>query len=211
MCYYTNTVQVHQLRVLQCYPKLEVEAFLQFLAVTSYTDHPTHPPAWTTSKVSLKLQNYQKFQKHLLHKKIYAAQIAQDFWTYFARVAFREGIAVSLTSTIQNVNMCDQSNMFEGKMLRCKWITFDNCRVVISLVLNSTLAISIFTSTSELDTSRFGFHTGSMSMTMVLTINHNDDIRSLSLWLWQFRRIDDGQWHSFHTERSKQWGKVEKH
>ena len=22
------------------------------------------------------------------------------------------------------------------------------------------------------------------------------------------RRINDGQWHSFHTERSKQWGKV---
>ena len=23
-----------------------------------------------------------------------------------------------------------------------------------------------------------------------------------------FRRIDDGEWHSFHTERTKQWGKV---
>ena len=163
------------------YNTLVVEVPLQFLAVTSYTDHPTHPPAWATSKVSLKLQNYQKFQKHLLHKKISAVQIAQNFWTHFARVAFREGIAVSLTSTIQNVNMCDQSNMFEGKILRHKCITFDNRRVVISLALNSTLAISIFISTSEPDTSRFVCHTGLMSMTMVSTINHNDDIRSLSL------------------------------
>ena len=42
----------------QSYNTLVVEVLLQFLAVTSYTDHPTHPPAWTTSKVSLKLQNY---------------------------------------------------------------------------------------------------------------------------------------------------------